>query len=91
METPRLAIPASLPGASRALHRIANLDRRAREGRVLAQRILDIAASDPRVDDPAKLIRLARIIERTAEQHARQARFLANQLAAISAAIATSP
>ena len=91
MEQPRLTIPADVPAALRAKRRIADLDRRAREGHVLAHRILDLAASDPRVDDPAKLIRLARIIERTAESHARQARFLTNQLAAACAALASSP
>ena len=86
MATPQLIIPPNMPGLRRARETIAEHQRLARDNGYLAKRILEVAASDPRVDEPAKMIRLARLLDTTAWYHARKAQALTNELAAISAA-----
>ncbi|NMC05629.1 MAG: hypothetical protein GYA24_10480 [Candidatus Lokiarchaeota archaeon] len=91
MPDPCLAIPPTLPGLERARKIIAEHERLARDNAYLARRILHVAASDPRVEDTAKMMRLARLLDTTAWYHARKARALATELAAASAALASSP
>ncbi len=80
-----------MPGTDRARKRIIDLQRTARDEYTLANRIIALANADPRVEEPAKLVRLARILERSAGQHARMAAHLTNQLAEACAAHAADP
>ncbi len=90
MET-SLTIPPGVPGIDRARKRIIDLQRTARDEYTLANRIITLANADPRVEEPAKLVRLARILERSAGQHARMAAYLTDQLAEVCAAHAADP
>ncbi len=86
MSTPQLAIPPNMPGLRRAKEAIAEHQRLARDNGYLAKRILEVAATDPRVDDTAKMIRLARLLDTTAWFHARKAQALTDELAEVCAA-----
>jgi hypothetical protein len=86
MSTPHLAIPTNSPGLRRAKAAIAEHQRLARDNGYLAKRILEVAASDPRVEEPAKMIRLARLLDTTAWYHARKAQALTDELAGVCAA-----
>jgi hypothetical protein len=86
MATPHITIPPDLPGLRRAKETIAEHQRLARDNGYLAKRILEVAATDPRVDDIAKMVRLARLLDTTAWYHARKAQALTNELAEVCAA-----
>ncbi len=86
MATPHITIPTDMPGLRRAKETIAEHQRLARDNGYLAKRILEVAATDPRVDDTAKMIRLARLLDTTAWFHARKAQALTNELAGVCAA-----
>lgn len=87
MPTPRLTIPADHPGARRAQERIIEHQRRARDDHALACRILDLVHTSPRVEDAAKLVRLARLLDYNAGHHARMASHLAAKLAEVCASL----
>ncbi len=85
MET-RLTIPPGIPALDRTRKRILDHQRCAHDSRALAGRLLTILDTDPRVDQPAKLVKVARLLDRNATFHARMAQYLTNKLAEISAA-----
>nr|MDO8088665.1 hypothetical protein [Candidatus Sigynarchaeum springense] len=86
MSTTRLVIPPGMPGLQRARQEILDHERLARDNLYLARRVLEVANSDPRVDDVARMLRLARILDNNSAFHARKAQDLANKLAEVAAA-----
>jgi len=86
MSTTRLVIPPGIPGLKLAREEIANHQRLARDNLYLARRVLEVANSDPRVDDVARMLRLARLLDSNSAFHARKAQDLASKLAGVAAA-----
>ncbi|MEX2728376.1 MAG: hypothetical protein Q6353_014050 [Candidatus Sigynarchaeum springense] len=86
MSTTRPDLPPGTPGLQRARQAILDHERLARDNLYLARRVLEVANSDPRVDEPARFIKLARLLDANSAFHARQARYLAAQLAGVAAA-----
>ncbi len=86
MSTARLVIPPGVPGLQRAKQEILDHQRLARDNLYLARRVLEVANNDPRVDDFARAIRLARILDNNSAFHARKAQDLTNKLAEVAAA-----